>query len=230
MRITIKYFLTILLLGAVFISCKKDKYKNDGGTHSPNVNMTTYDYLKQHGSFDSLIAVIDLAGMKDMVNSSKTFFAVPDWGINDYVKAKKQQKIIETGDENISFSVKDLDVYTLRDSLKMYMYPELINRQNLTVAGKEYTSAFGPMANDTRMYIRLRRIVNYNSYVGTVDFINFGQVIGTLDTEEPDVNAIPISQRDKTVDCQTSGIITTTGTLHVVNNFHRLFFNNEPLP
>ncbi len=230
MRITIKYFLTILLLSAVFISCKKDKYKNDGGVHSPNVNMTTYDYLKQHGSFDSLIAVIDLAGLKDMVNNSKTFFAVPDWGINDYVKAKKQKKIIETGDENITFSVKDLDVYTLRDSLKMYMYPELINRQNLTVTGKEYASAFGPMANNTRMYIRLRRIANYNSYVGTVDFINFGQVIGTLDTEEPDVNAIPVNQRDKTVDCQTSGIITTTGTLHVVNNFHRLFFNNEPLP
>lgn len=230
MRITIKYFLTILLLSAVFISCKKDKYKNDGGVHTPNVNMTTYDYLKQHGSFDSLIAVIDLAGLKDMVNNSKTFFAVPDWGINDYVKAKKQKKIIETGDENITFSVKDLDVYTLRDSLKMYMYPELINRQNLTVTGKEYTSAFGPMANDTRMYIRLRRIANYNSYVGTVDFINFGQVIGTLDTDQPDVNAIPVNQRDKTVDCQTSGIITTTGTLHVVNNFHRLFFNNEPLP
>lgn len=230
MQATLKYTFYLLFIAIGLVACKKDKYKNDGGTHSPNVNMTTYDYLKQHGSFDSLIAVIDLAGMKDMVNSSKTFFAVPDWGINDYVQAKRQLKIIETGDENVAFYLKDLDVYTLRDSLKTYMFAETINRTNLTVKGKEYPSLFGPMQDDTRMYIRLRRVQNYNGYVGTVDFISFGKVIGTLDADEPVFENIPVNQRDKTVDCQTTGIITTTGTLHVLSNYHRLFFNNEDLP
>ncbi len=230
MRTSIKYLMAIFLLATTLVACKKDKYKNDGGVHSPNVNFTTYDYLKQHGSFDSLIAIIDMAGLKDMVNNSKTFFAVPDWGVKDYILAKKQKKIIELQDENIEFYLKDLDVYVLRDSLKMYSFKETVNRTNITVKGKEYETEFGPMANNSKMYLYLRRVINYNDYVGTVDFINFGRVIGTVDREEPDVNLIPLDQRDKFAECQTTGIITTTGTLHVLNNFHRLFFNAEPLP
>lgn len=230
MNIKLKNIFYCLVLTIGLVACKKDKYKNDGGVHSPKVNMTTYDYLKQHGSFDSLIAVIDLAGMKDMVNNSKTFFAVPDWGVKDYIAAKKQKKIIEVGDENIQFYARDLDVYTLRDSLKMYMFSETINRENLTVVGKEYQSLFGPMTNDSRVYIRLRRIVGYNGYVGTVNFIDYGIVTGTLDTDEPVFENIPLNQRDKIAECQTTGIITTTGTLHVLNNYHRLFFNSEKLP
>ncbi len=230
MKITLKYTFLLLLITLGFVACKKDKYRNDGGIHSPNVNMTTYDYLKQHGSFDSLIAIIDMAGLKDMVNNSKTFFAVPDWGVNDYVQAKRQLKIIETGNENVEFYLKDLDVYTLRDSLKTYMFSENINRSNLTLRGKEYESFYGAMANDTKMYVRMFRTQNYSNYVGVVDLMSFCKVIGTLDEDEPVYENIPINERDKTATCQTTGIITTTGTLHVLSNFHRLFFNNEDLP
>ena len=42
-------------------------------------------------------------------------------------------------------------------------------------------------------------------------------------------NAIPDNQKDKAEDVQTSGIITKTGIVHVLNGNHRLFFNGQPL-
>lgn len=219
--------LAVILLLA---SCKKDKYKNDGGTHDPHVNMTTYDYLKQHGSFDSLVKAIDMAGLKDAINGDVTFFAVTNWGVRDWMLAKKQQKIIEVGSENIVFGMKDVSAAVLKDSLRMYIFPGKIQRENLNTKGAYFTSLIGPMGSNIRQYIKLRRITPYNNYLEYVDYVNFTKVIGTLDADELDFASIPNALKDVTVDCQTSGIITTTGILHVLDNRHRLFFNTEPLP
>jgi len=89
------YILFLLLLTA---SCSKDDYRNDGGVSDPHVNKTTYDFLKEHGSFDSLVRIIDHAGIKDIINSKVTLFVTSDYGIRDYVAAKKQEKIVEVGD------------------------------------------------------------------------------------------------------------------------------------
>lgn len=224
------YIIPVFILAVSIASCKKDNYKNDGGVHNAKVNMSTYDYLKSKPIFDSLVKAIDMAGLKDLVNSDITFFASTNWSVRDYMLAKKQLKIIATGDENISFSMSDLDADVLRDSLKMYMFKGKLTRENLTVEGNYYESLLGPLAPGERLYIKLRRTRDYNEYVDFVDYINYTKVIGTLDAEEPSSSSIPENQRDKTQDCQTTGIITTTGILHVLGNQHRLFFNGEDLP
>jgi hypothetical protein len=63
-----------------------------------------------------------------------------------------------------------------------------------------------------------------------VDYIRFTKVIGTRDETERDQSTIPEKDKDMGYDCQTTGIITNTGTIHVMSNYHRLFFNTEPLP
>ncbi|MCM5530593.1 hypothetical protein [Parasegetibacter sp. NRK P23] len=224
------YFLVFAFLLCSLFSCKKNSYKNDGGVHNEKVNMTTYEYLSSKPIFDSLVKAIDLAGLKDLVNSNITFFAVTNWGVNDYMLAKKQQKIIAVGNENISFSMDSLDKEVLGDSLKMYMFDGLLTRDKLNTKGAYYQSLFGPMAGDKKLYLKLRRTLDYNAYVDYVDYLNYTMVIGTLDADEPVGTQIPPTLRDRTEDCQTSGIITTTGVIHVLNNYHRLFFNTEPLP
>ncbi len=219
--------ITFFLLLFLITSCKKENYKNDGGIHSSNVNMTTYDYLKSHGSFDSLIRAIDLAGLKEMVNQSATFFAVPDWGVMSYLAVKKQEEIIIQGDENISFYMDDLDKTVLNDSLKMYMFNTEIKRENLNIKGDYFESMAGNLKGDARLYIRLRRTRDYSTYLDYVDYITVTLVRGTLDLDEPDITAIPEAERDISYDCQTTGIITTTGVLHVLSNQHRLFFNDQ---
>ncbi|RYF13070.1 MAG: hypothetical protein EOO42_19335, partial [Flavobacteriales bacterium] len=107
MKIRNIYSIGIIALVALITisSCQKDDYINDGGKIlTGRVNMTTYDYLKSNKKFDSLVKIIDQAGMKDEINGNITFFATTNYGAADYVSAKKQEKITQVGDENIKFS------------------------------------------------------------------------------------------------------------------------------
>ena len=221
------YSLFALLFFHVFASCTKDDYINDGGVHQAKVNMTTYDYLASHPKFDSLVRIIDRANLKDLVNSDITFYATTNWGVADYVSAKKQERIVELGDENISFTIDDIDPKRL-DSLKIYMFKGKVEREQLNVNGAYYPSLFGPM-NGVRFQLGLRRTRDYSSYVDYVDYLYYTKVRGTLDSEEANQNAIPEAERDVRVDVQTSGIITTTGVIHVLQGSHRLFFNQQKL-
>jgi len=218
----------VLLVITVFAACKKDDYKNDGGVSSAYVDMTTYDYLKSNPKFDSLVKVIDRAGLKDAVNGDITLFATTNYGVVDYVAAKKNQIAIQTGNENFNFGIKDIPSKELSDSLKTYMFAGKINRDQITLAGKLYDSALGPIPNVQYM-IKFRRSFDYSAYVSYVDYVTYTKVIGTRDDKELDQNAIPDNLKDKAVDCQTSGIITRTGIVHVLNGNHRLFFNAQPL-
>lgn len=224
-RYNIIGILPVFLL-LLWTSCESDGYLNDGGKADPHVNMTTYDFLKSHGKFDSLVAIIDRAGMKDLVNApNTTFFASTDYSVRPYVSAKKQEKIIETGDENIQFGIKDIPTQQL-DSLKMYMFDGQIGREDLTTEAKYFTNKLGNIPN-VRFAIRLQRTIGYNDYLDYVEYLNFTWVNGTLDTDLPTGEVIPPANQDISYNCQTSGIITTTGTLHVMPDTHRLMFNRQ---
>lgn len=222
-----KYLNWIIVLVAcwsILSSCQKDDYINDGGKAKANVDMTTYDFLKQNPKFDSLIKIIDRAGLKNEVNSGITFFASTNYSVAAYVGAKKREKIIETGDENISFGINDISVADL-DSLKIYMFEGAILSKKLTTNNTFFPSKFGPIA-DVRFLIKLRRdATTYSNYVDYVDYLNFTQVVGAVDTDLPKGQYILPAEQDLSFDCQTSGIITTTGILHVLEDRHRLMFN-----
>lgn len=221
------YLLFILISILSFTSCKKEDYKNDGGQSNPNVNMTTYDFLKSNHLFDTLVRIIDRAGMKDAINGDITFFATTNYGGKDFVAARKYRNGVITGDENLPYTVDSLPVNEMRDSLKMYIYPGKINRKEMTTEGKLYDCALGPISN-IQFLIKLRRTQDYNDYLDRVDYVNFTKVVGTRDDQELDPLSIPQDQKDSGYDCQTSGIITTTGIVHVLSGNHRLFFNTEP--
>ncbi|HEK20498.1 hypothetical protein [Mucilaginibacter sp.] len=229
MKNNIIIVLAAFLVSAMAISgCKKNDYKNDGGKSNPYVNMTTYDYLKSNPQFDSLVKVIDRAGLKDVVNSNITFFATTNYSIVPYVAAKKNQVAIQTGNENFNFGIKDIPAQELSDSLKTYMFQGVISRDQITLDGKLYTSLLGPIPN-VQYLIKFRRSFDYNSYLDHVDYVTYTKVRGTRDDQEPDLNAIPNNLKDLSADVQTSGIVTKTGVVHVLTGFHRLFFNAQPL-
>ena len=218
----------ILLISLGFASCKKDNYKNDGGQSNPNVNMTTYDFLKSNPLFDSLVRIIDHAGMKDAINGDITFFATTNYGAKDFVTARRIRNGVITGDENRPYTIDSLPVSEMKDSLKMYIYQGKINRAQMTVEGNLYNSALGPVPN-IQFLIKLRRTQDYSAFLDHVDYVNFTKVVGTRDDKELDPTTIPQDQKDSGYDCQTSGIITTTGIVHVLSGDHRLFFNTEPI-
>jgi hypothetical protein len=209
-----------------FSSCKKN-YAVDGGKSKAEVNMTTYDWLKSDTLFSSLVHLIDRAGLKDSINAECTFFATTNYGVDEYLKVMKQLRTIELGDENITYTLDSIPLWRL-DSLKTYIFHGKITRDDMTVKGKYYVSEFGPEVNSQYM-IKLSRVYTYTSYVDYVDYVTYMQVIGTLDTDELDPTTIPKDQVDNSVYVQTSGILTTNGVVHVLDGYHRLFFNKTTL-
>lgn len=215
--------ITVLMAMA---SCENDDYANDGGKSQRYVDLTTYDFLKTHGKFDSLVAIIDRAGLKDMVNEpNTTLYASTDYSVTPYVQAKKQKRIIETGNENIKFGINDISMREL-DSLKMYMFDGAHIREYLTRDNKYFTSKFG-VINNTRFLVKLRRVIEYTDYVDYVDYVNFTRVIGELDSDLAPGSIILPQEVDMSYDCQTAGIITKTGVVNVLIDGHRLMFNRE---
>jgi uncharacterized protein YxeA len=225
MKKIIYYIIPVLLMASIS-SCKKN-YAIDGGKSNPNVNMTTYDYLKSKSIFSSLVYLIDRAGLKDSINADITFFATTNYGVDEYLKAMKNKRAIELNNENITYTLDSIPLKNL-DSLKTYIFHGKINRDVMTQKGKYYANEFGAIP-DVQYMISLTRSYSYSAYVDYVDYVVYTKVIGTKDADELDQKLIPPDQVDKSVLCQTSGIVTTNGILHVLDGYHRLFFNNDPI-
>lgn len=211
---------------AIFSSCKKD-YKSGGRVSDPHVNMTTYDYLNSKPQFSSFVKLINRAGLKDVINGNVTLFATTNYGVDEYLKAMKNKRAIELNDENITYTLDSIPLWRL-DSLKTYIFDGNLNRDQLTTKGKYYPSKFGTIP-DVQFRINLDRIYQYTNYVDYVDYVMYSKVIGTLDEDEADPSSIPDDQVDKVAYIQTSGIITTNGIVHVLEGYHRLFFNADPI-
>lgn len=223
LSLIITFVFTVLM-----VACQKDDYKNDGGPSDPHVNMTTYDYLKaKTGIFDSLVYLIDRAGLKDAVNADVTFFASTNYAVRYYLASKKIIRDIATGDENQPYTMDSIPLQVLKDSLLTYLFAGKINRDQMTLNGTLMDSKLGPIPNN-KFIIRLSRRLDYSSYLKYVDYVQLGKIIGSRDDLEADPDNIPESDKDLIEDCQTSGIITTTGILHVMRGNHHLFFNTEP--
>ncbi|WP_159636738.1 hypothetical protein [Sphingobacterium composti Ten et al. 2007 non Yoo et al. 2007] len=227
MKNFIKYsfatFLSILLLS----SCTKDQII-DGGVSNPKVNMTTYDYLKSHprGLFDTLIMIIDKGEMKDLINSQKTFFAPTDYSINAFISIRQSEirRVDERKNFNLDSLFKQFTPQMLRDSMSVYLFSDEIVRDNLDATGKSFNSAL----NGYSFLITLEEHSNNDYDAGGLiperpKFMYYNRVIGQRDVlsagqmQDPSGNANLLDV--KTI-CQTTGIHTNTGVLHVLNNSH----------
>lgn len=215
-----KHIFYLLLFVICAASCTNDDYLIDGGTANPNVNMTTYDYLKSNHLFDTVVMMIDIAGLKDKVNAAGTFYVPTNYVIGNYIAAELELR-------------KKLDaeaVYTFDsipraefDSLQMYMFSERLTRDSLVKEGNVYTSIGG-------REIKLSKEPEeayQDDLVIKPEYLYFAKKVGKkFDSYEDIINGnVTSSEKDERVLIQTSGIITTTGVVHVLQNKHTLFFH-----
>ena len=225
---TFKLFILCICLITAFYSCKKSDVIG-GDLFNAHVNMTTYDYLKTNHLFDTLVIMIDKTNLKAEVNSSGTFFALTNYAIHSYVLAKKTQLGIVENNENLVYTFDSLDFSSLKDSLRAYMFKEKYTRDNLTSAGTLATADDG----EVRL-IQLKSSTDYTSTLFTTEpqYIFLSKLVATPDFPLPPVlNSTTVQQLDPSqilnTMCQTTGILTTTGVLHVLSNDHTFtYFGN----
>jgi hypothetical protein len=215
----------VLLL--IISSCKKDAVI-DGGLSNEKVNMSTYDFLKSHPHqmFDTTLLIIDKAGMKDLINGPGTFFVPNDYAIANYLTAKQTEA--RENDERNNFTLDSLLKYTpqmLRDSMGMYFFPERITRDMLNSTGKDYqTSTPGIKMN---VVLEERNEYQQDGVISTKpQYIYLVKVKGQKDVFNPiDYTHLDPSGDEDLEDqmtlCQTTGILTNNGVVHVLTNTHR---------
>lgn len=223
-------FLTLALI-VFFASCAKDEVI-DGGISNEYTNVTTYDFLKSHPQhlFDTTLMIIDKAGLKDKVNAAKTFFVPTNYSIRNFLLAKQEE--IRKNNEKLNFNIDSLFKYytpkMLQDSMSVYFFSGKITRDDLTETGTVYQT----QEASTKLLATLEQSTSTDYLVDGIisqgpKFIYLTKVIGERDVmkngslSDPSGNA---KLNDIKVLCQTTGILTNTGVIHVLSNTHKWAF------
>ncbi|MEN5194179.1 hypothetical protein MUB18_07220 [Sphingobacterium sp. PCS056] len=218
----------LILLGIVsgISSCKKDDYFVGGELHNPKINMTTYDWMKsnQYGVFDTVLMLIDKAGVKDKINAPGiTFFAPTDYDVYNYVQARTAA--VQKVDPKKMWTVDSIIKYELnkfRDSIDIYITKENLLNTVLTEKGKKYKNAKG--GDFFASYEETRDpALGYNPNSTVIPKVVMFTYLFKPVADDVNITSIvpPVGSR---VLIQTSNAQTTTGVVHVLSNSHVLFF------
>ena len=211
-----KIIIFLLLVAALFTACSKNDYLVDGGIAKPNVNMTTYDFLKSNPMFDSLVILIDRAGMKDKVNGAVTFMAPTDFSVKNYINAVLYD--MQAIDPTATFTMNDIPADTLK-MLASYLISGSVTRDKLTKEGTIFTTLDG-----SERKVSLEPREEYKDYLSeNPQYLFFYKKVGANWDNFEDTN-LDDTEKDISVQVRTSGIITTTGVVHVLQGNHILFF------
>ena len=155
-QLPIKGIFFILTICLFMFACTKDKYYFDGGKSNAVFNGTTLEYLKSNPrSFDTIVKIIELAGMqKVFTEDTLTFFAPQDYSVNLlmrgvnsilFVYGKDTLKTLNDVDPGIWR--KYLSNYIYRGANKVKDYPQLDVNAKAIYAGQSYIAYNGEVFN-----------------------------------------------------------------------------------
>ena len=216
----------ILLFFFLIVACKKDNYKVGGDLHNPQIDMTTYDYLRSNrfGLFDTLLLLIDKAGIKEKINQKGTFFAPTDYSINRYIEARTIA--VQKADPFKEWTIYSIIKYELPrfiDSMDIYFIKDkLLPNAVLTAKGTIFTND-----KNSQIVVSYEETTNtnlgYNQNSSVKPKIVYFTYLYIPLVDDFDITSVkwPVGVRTLV---QSSNGQTTTGTLHVLNNSHTLFF------
>jgi hypothetical protein len=231
-KIILARFAIIAALVLLFTACKKD-YITGGNVEDVDKykNITTYDFLKTDPLYDTLVRLIDTAGLKDRINQDgMTFFAPSDYAVLTYLRARTEV-VHNTININSNFALDSLFYYLrnnvkgTKDSLLMYLIKKPLPYNVLTNAGTFYTTE---LTGDTAIvsYEETKNsTLGYNPIVsGIPRVVYFTHLWKHYDLSSTNTaGKVPESVGLHTL-VKTSCINTKTGMVNALDNSHNLFF------
>ncbi len=225
----------LIVIAAVIGSltaCKKD-YITGGNIEDINKysNTLTFDVLKSNPLYDTLVRIIDTAGLKDKFNSQGfTFFAPSDYSVLSYLneRTKYVQATINAsakfGLDSLMYYVKN-NIKGTRDSLLMYLVNKPLKYANLTDMGALYpTELAGDTAIVSFEYTR-NTALGYNEIVSGVPQVVYFTHLWrhyNLSATTP-AGLVPNTIGVHTL-VKTSCITTQNGVMNALDDSHILFF------
>lgn len=234
MKISASQFL--LLIGftlLIFASCKKQDYITGGVPEDINKykNTSTYDVLAGNPLYDTLVKVINAAGMKDKINTQgTTFFAPSDYSIYNYLNRRTSDNQYINYDAPV-FGLDSLLYYVTnningtRDSLSLYLIPQLLTYDKLTETGAYFNTGLAGekviISYETTKDPNLGYNPVVSSYPRLVYFTHLWYPYTLNDANPAGDVPLKIGVRTRVI---TSGLQTQTGIINALTNSHFLFF------
>ena len=227
-RVLVLVGLTLLIL----ISCKKQDYITGGVTEDVNKykNTSTYDVLAKNPLYDTLVKVIDAAGMKDKINAQgTTFFAPTDFSIYNYLN--KRTIDLQSINYDAKFVLDSLLYYIsnningTRDSLSLYLIPQLLTYDKLTETGAYFTTGLTSEKVIVSYETTKDTYLGYNSVVSSYPRLVYFTHLWypyTLNDANP-AGDVPLDIGVHTL-VTISGLQTQNGIINTLTNSHVLFF------
>ncbi len=198
-----------------FTGCKK--YYFDSGIHDPKFNGSSIKYLESKlDFFDSTLLVIDLAGMKNVIeNEEVTFFAPPSGcitravlGLNRQLQFNGKDTVKELSQIKPQVWKNMLSNYIFKGKNLLKDYPQRDTVSYLAYPGQNYTSYGGRIMNIG---------VIFND-AGGVQYAGYRQLFLAY---IPDLSNPMVSLRN--IPIATSDIQTNNGVIHVLNRTKHTF-------
>jgi hypothetical protein len=216
----------------LFSACKKS-YITGGVPEDINMykNTTTYDVLKNNPIYDTLVQIIDAAGIKDKINEQGvTFFAPSDYSIFNYLE-QRTLFVQNNINQDSTFGLDSLKYYLqnningTKDSMLMYLIRQSLPYSVLTNTGTLYpTELAGDTAIVSYEYTKDGSL-GYNSLVSSQpQIVYFTQLWYHYDlSDDNKAGDVPEDIGVHTL-VKTSDIQTQTGIMNALENSHTLFF------
>lgn len=230
-KIIVNPFTMLVAAVMLFTACKKD-YITGGEIEDVNKfkNTSTYDVLKSSPLYDTLVQLIDTAGLKDKVNESgTTFFAPSDYSVYSYLsartlKAQLVNQYAKFGLDSMFYYLRN-NIKGTKDSLLMYLVKKTLMYADLTDEGAFHqTGLAGNTAIISYEYTKDGSL-GYNSIVSGVPRVVYFTHLWypyNLSASNP-ASDVPNTIGVHTL-VKTSCIITQNGVMNALDNSHTLFF------
>ncbi|MEI3796977.1 Fasciclin domain-containing protein [Chitinophaga ginsengisegetis] len=204
-----------LLLGSLLIlaACKKDNYLVDeGNTNLERIRkMPTYDFLKESKVLDTVVMLIDRAGMKDEINGDITFFSPTNSGVANFLAQQTRALQRKYNNENIKFTLDSLTTDSIKFYLRRHIFKGVIDKKAMSYTKKSFTN----INSEGNYFLLLEKYyIDVSGIRSTTNRIQIRRVFGLADEDVPD--GTENREPDFYAYVQTSEVRTATGMVHVL--------------
>jgi hypothetical protein len=204
-----------LLLGSLLIlaACKKDNYLVDeGNTNLERIRkMSTYDFLKESKVLDTVVMLIDRAGMKDEINGDITFFSPTNFGVTNFLAQQTRALQRKYNNENIKFTLDSLTTDSIKFYLRRHIFKSVIDKKAMSYTKKSFTN----INNEGNYFLLLEKYyIDVSGIRSTTNRIQIRRVFGLADEDVPE--GTENREPDFYAYVQTSEVRTATGMVHVL--------------
>ncbi|MET3877414.1 fasciclin domain-containing protein [Chitinophaga sp. OAE865] len=204
-----------LLLGSLLIlaACKKDNYLvNEGGTDRERIRkMSSYDFLKESRVLDTVVMLIDRAGMKEEINGDITFFPPTNAGVNNFLAQQTRALQRKYNNENLKFTLDSLTADSIKFFMRRHIFKGVIDKSALGYTKKSFVN----INSEGNYFLLLEKYyIDVSGIRSTTNRIQIRRVFGLADEDVPD--GTENKEPDFYAYVQTSEVRTATGMVHVL--------------